>query len=71
MGGFVDKCVQETSVSLKGVLDKFGLKCNTKMAEFAYCIWRELFNSCPTEQQNKSKQCERLRIILRKGTKDN
>ncbi|KAL7025148.1 hypothetical protein ACKWTF_013365 [Chironomus riparius] len=63
----VDKCAQDV-ISKPGVmLDKYGLQCNTKMAEFAYCLWREFFILCPSERQNKSKQCEKLRYILRKN----
>ncbi|XP_070495847.1 uncharacterized protein [Chironomus tepperi] len=63
----VDKCGQEVSSMSGGVLDKYGLQCNTRMAEFAYCLWREFFVMCPSERQNRSKQCEKLRYILRKN----
>ena len=63
----VDKCAQEVSNKPSILLDKYGLMCNTRMAEFAYCLWREFFILCPSERQNKSKQCEKLRYILRKN----
>ena len=63
----VDKCFEEVSSKPGVVLDKYGLECNTRMAEFAYCLWREFFVSCPSDRQNKSKQCEKLRYILRKN----
>lgn len=62
----VEKCVGEISEKPNLQLDKFGLKCSTKMAALAYCMWREYFISCPASQQNKSRQCERLRMVLKR-----
>ena len=63
----VDKCALDVSSKPGVLLDKYGLQCNTRMAELAYCLWREFFILCPSERQNKSKQCEKLRYILKKN----
>lgn len=47
-------------------LDRFGMKCSTKMAQFSYCIWRQLTIKCPIDRQQRSRQCRKLRNVLNK-----
>lgn len=47
-------------------VDAFGFHCNSKAAEFVYCMWRELFLICPADKQQNSKQCEKMRSVLKK-----
>ncbi|KAG5670422.1 hypothetical protein PVAND_000688 [Polypedilum vanderplanki] len=64
----IDRCYEEISkTSPNTVLEKFGLKCNTKLTELTYCMWREFFMLCPVENQQKGKHCEKLRYVLKKN----
>lgn len=60
----VEKCATELTSSSKAV-DAFGFQCSSKAAEFVYCMWRELFLTCPIDKQQKSTQCEKLRAVLK------
>lgn len=66
----VDECVKEIDEIQNFTLDKFGLRCSMKMAQFAYCMWRKFTLNCPPEKQQKNKQCNKLRIVLRKNNDD-
>lgn len=66
----VEKCAKEINDSSNFSLDKFGLKCNTKMAQFSYCMWRQFTISCPAEKQQKTRQCEKLRMVLKKNSEN-
>lgn len=63
----VEKCANETATSTRQPVDSFGFQCSSKAAEFAYCIWRELFLTCPADKQKSARQCDKLRIILGKS----
>lgn len=60
----VEKCISEVESEDDFELDNFGFKCNTKMARFSYCMWREITLNCPEESQQNSRQCQRLRSVL-------
>lgn len=62
----VEKCAKEVKDSTSSPIDSFGFQCSSKAAEFAYCMWRELFLTCPADKQQTSKQCEKLRNVLMK-----
>lgn len=62
----VVKCAATLKKSTSKAIDEFGLQCSTKSAEFAYCMWRELFLTCPEEKQEKTKMCSKLRSVLTK-----
>lgn len=66
----VEKCAMETEKTPSQPVDAFGFQCSSKAAEFAYCMWRELFLTCPADKQKSARQCDKLRIILEK-TNDN
>lgn len=63
----VEKCVKEANESVNFSLEKFGLKCNTKMAQFTYCMWRQFAINCPVDRQQKTKQWDKLRMILKRN----
>lgn len=63
----VEKCVKEANESVNFSLEKFGLKCNTKMAQFTYCMWRQFAINCPVDRQQKTKQCDKLRMVLKRN----
>lgn len=64
----VEKCIAGIS-TLSKPIDAYGYQCSSHMAQFAYCMWREFFLSCPTDKQHPNKQCEKLRnVIARKTT---
>lgn len=60
----VEKCAKEVTDSTSKAMDSFGFQCNSKAAEFAYCMWRELFLTCPDDKQENSRQCQKLRVVL-------
>lgn len=62
----VEKCATEVTGSSSKAVDAFGFQCSSKAAEFVYCMWRELFLTCPIDKQQKSMQCEKLRAVLTK-----
>lgn len=62
----VEECLKEISKLDNFTFEKFGLKCSSKMAQFSYCMWKQLIVTCPVERQKKSKQCKKLRIIFNK-----
>lgn len=66
----VDECVKEINEFDDFSFEKLGLKCCTKMAQLVYCIWRQIMLTCPVEKQEKTKQCEKLRTILRRHQED-
>jgi hypothetical protein len=62
----VEKCAKEVNASTGVGIDAFGFQCSSKAAEFAYCMWRELFLTCPKDKQQTSKQCGKLFSVLEK-----
>lgn len=62
----VEKCSKEVKESTSKPVNAFGFQCNSKPAEFVYCMWRELFLICPSEKQVRTMQCEKLRKVLKK-----
>lgn len=60
----VDKCVDEINTSDRHPVNAYGYDCSSKAAEFVYCMWRELFLTCPDDKQQKSKSCQKLRGVL-------
>ena len=62
----VEKCSKDVANINSKKIDGFGLQCSSKAAEFAYCIWRELFLICPQDEQQKNRQCDKLRSVLEK-----
>lgn len=60
----VNKCAMKVNSSKREDVDVMGIKCSIHTAEFAYCIWKELFNICPSDKQIKNKQCDKLRKSL-------
>lgn len=68
----VEKCSKDIAkISNSTKIDNFGLQCSLKAAEFAYCVWRELFLICPLDKQQKTKQCDQLRNVLEKTNDKN
>lgn len=62
----VDKCVKIVDKTIVKDIDSFGLKCSSKAAELAYCIWREMFLTCPEDRQEITKRCMKLRNVMSK-----
>jgi hypothetical protein len=65
----VEKCAKTVALSTSKPgkpVSEFGLECSSKPAEFAYCMWRELFLTCPEEKREKTKMCDKLRGVLAK-----
>ncbi|CAO1421600.1 unnamed protein product [Diamesa tonsa] len=64
----VEKCIAGIS-TLSKPIDAYGYQCSSHMAQFAYCMWRGFFLSCPIDKQHANVQCEKLRnVIARKTT---
>ncbi|CAO1421693.1 unnamed protein product [Diamesa serratosioi] len=63
----VEKCIAGIS-SLSKPIDAYGYQCSSHMAQFAYCMWREFFLSCPIDKQHPNKQCEKLRTVITRKT---
>lgn len=61
---FVEKCAVKVNESKRDNVDSMGVKCSIRTAEFAYCVWKNLFAICPVEKQVKNRQCEKLRKSL-------
>lgn len=66
----VDKCVSEVSSSSSQPVDAFGYQCSSKTGEFVYCMWRELFLTCPADKQVNSTQCDKMRSVLGKSSEN-
>lgn len=62
----VEKCSKNIATIASKQVNGFGLECSSKAAEFAYCMWRELFLICPADKQQITKQCDQLRSVLEK-----
>lgn len=63
----VEKCAKEVAGSTSKPIDTFGLQCSSKAGEFVYCMWRELFLTCPADKQINTKQCDKLRSVLKRS----
>lgn len=50
----------DTSQRLKSATDNIGFQCNSQMAQFTYCVYREYFLQCPLDRI-KNKKCAKLR----------
>jgi uncharacterized protein YaaN involved in tellurite resistance len=66
----VERCAKEVAASQSKSVDAYGLSCKSKAAEFVYCMWRELFLTCPADKQMKTKQCDKLRTVLKKHSEN-
>lgn len=63
-------CTKSTMESSSKPVDALGFQCSSKAGEFIYCMWRELFLACPSENEMKSKRCENTRRFLQKSEKN-
>lgn len=66
----VEQCAKGTMESDSKPVDAFGFQCSSKAMEFAYCMWRELFLTCPVDKQRCTKRCEKMRKILKKNNEN-
>lgn len=63
----VEKCAKAAITTASKPVAAFGFQCSSKVGEFAYCIWRELFLTCPVEKQQNTKRCAKMRKVLKKS----
>ena len=62
----VERCAENISNNVSKPVDAFGFQCSSTAGEFVYCMWRELFLSCPRDKQLNTKRCDKLRKVLDK-----
>ena len=61
----VENCMVETENTQREPLNYFGLQCSSKAAEFVYCMWKELFLTCPSDKQANNRNCQKLGRALK------
>lgn len=65
MDDFVDNCLAEVAAKMvmqrQNDTDAAIQKCNAGPSIMAHCLWRQIVLKCPSDFQDKSQQCQKIR----------